>query len=124
VDHYGEGSGLIDIARGRQAIDVWGNDELVARATAQAAIALCSDPDITRVAGSATVTWPGHDPMTAILLEPVAITKDNLGSYLDTDPLWWNRICRMNPNLAPAQLPSTCGLGPVPAGSASPQSQP
>jgi D-xylose transport system substrate-binding protein len=124
VDDYGSGSGLVDILRGTQAIDVWGDDRLVATATGQAAIALCRDPDITRVAGSATVTWPGHDPMTAILLKPITITKDNLGSYLDTDPRWWNRICRMNPNLAPAQLPSTCDLGPVSSGSASPQSQP
>jgi D-xylose transport system substrate-binding protein len=124
VDDYGSGSGLVDILRGTQAIDVWGDDRLVATATGQAAIALCRDPDITRVAGSATVTWPGHDPMTAILLKPITITKDNLGSYLDTDPRWWNRICRMNTNLAPAQLPSTCDLGPVSSGSASPQSQP
>jgi D-xylose transport system substrate-binding protein len=124
VDYYGSGQGLFGIARGTQAIDIWGNDELVARATAQAAIALCRDPDITRVAGSATVTWPGHDPMTAILLKPVTITKDNLGSYLDMDPLWWNRICSLDPSVAPVELPSTCGLGPVPLPSASPQSQP
>jgi D-xylose transport system substrate-binding protein len=123
VDYYGQGSGLIDIARGRQAVDVWGDDKLVARATAQAAIALCRDPDITRVAGSATVTWPGHDAMTAILLKPVTITKDNLGSFLDTDKYWWNLICSLDPSVAPVKLPSTCGLRPVPAGSASQQSQ-
>ncbi len=124
VDYYGEGSGLVDIARGKQAVDVWGDDKLVATATAQAAIALCRDPDITRVAGSATVTWPGHDPMTAILLKPVTITKDNLGSLLDADKYWWNFICSLDPSVAPVELPSSCGLGPVPAGSASPQSQP
>lgn len=124
VDYYGDGSGLGDIARGKQAVDVWGDDKLVATATAQAAIALCRDPDITRVAGSATVTWPGHDPMTAILLKPVTITKDNLGSFLDTDTYWRNFICSLDPSVAPVELPSACGLGPVPAGSASPQSQP
>jgi D-xylose transport system substrate-binding protein len=111
VDYYGQGSGLIDIARGRQAVDVWGNDELVARATAQAAIALCRDPDITRVAGSATVTWPGHDPMTAILLKPVTITKDNLGMLIETDTYWRNLMCT-DLGLA-SELPA-CQMGPVP----------
>jgi D-xylose transport system substrate-binding protein len=86
-------AGLSAIVQGAQAVDAWGNPERLGEAEAQAAIALCQDPDITRVDGSATVTWPGRDPMQAILLAPVLITKDNIGTAVQTSTEWRQAIC-------------------------------
>jgi D-xylose transport system substrate-binding protein len=108
--------GLASVVDGTQTAEVWGNPERIGAAAAQAAVALCHDPDITKVAGSSSVTWPGRDPMTAILLAPVAITKDNLSIVVQTSAYWWQAICG---GYVP---PPACQVGPVPAASASAQS--
>ena len=120
-DRQGAVSGLMAIVRGTQAVDAWGNPERPGEAAAHAAMALCHDPDITRVEGSTSVTWPGRDPMQAILLAPVAITKDNIGIAIQTGMQWRHLICGDIPG-APG-LPAACQTGPVPVASASPPSQ-
>jgi D-xylose transport system substrate-binding protein len=92
-DRQGSSVGLSAIVQGAQAVDAWGNPERLGEAEAQAAMALCQDPDITRVDGSASVTWPGRDPMQAILLAPVLITKDNIGIAVQTSTEWRQAIC-------------------------------
>ncbi len=114
-------SGLMGVISGTQAVDVWGNPERIGMAIGQAAIALCRDPDITRLEGSASVTWPGRDPMTAILLKPVTITKDNISDVIYTSIKWRQQLC--GDGSFPASA-SACQLGPVPAASPSAQSQP
>ena len=121
-DRQGAVSGLTAIGIGTQAVDAWGNPERPGEAAAHAAMALCHDPDITRVEGSASVTWPGRDPMTAILLAPLAITKDNIGIVINTSTQWRQSVCPTGPSIF-APLPA-CQLGPVPVASASPPSQP
>ena len=121
-DRQGAVSGLMAIVRGTQAVDAWGNPERPGEAAAHAAMALCHDPDITRVEGSTSVTWPGRDPMQAILLAPLAITKDNIGIVISTSTQWRQSVCPTGPSIF-APLPA-CQLGPVPVASASPPSQP
>jgi D-xylose transport system substrate-binding protein len=121
VSDVGGAGGLLAIVRGKQAVDAWGDPSRLGEAAARAAIALCHDPDITRVDGSTSVAWPGRDPMTAILLAPVAITKDNIGIAIQTGMQWRKLICGDIPG-APG-LPSACQIGPVPVASASPPSQ-
>ena len=121
VSDVGGAGGLIAIVRGQQAVDAWGDPERLGEAAANAAIALCRDPDITKVAGSVSVTWPGRDPMQAILLAPVGITKDNIGIAIQTGMHWRQLICGDIPG-APG-LPAACQTGPVPVASASPPSQ-
>jgi hypothetical protein len=54
-------------------------------AAAHAAIAVCHEPDVTRLDGSASFTWRGHDPITAILLKPVTIANDNISIVIYTE---------------------------------------
>ena len=115
--------GLMNVLKGTQTVEVWGNLERTAHAAAQAAIALCHDPDIAKVAGSASVTWPDSDPMRAILLAPVPITKDNIATVIQTDMQWRQQICGDGPFYGPDVLPA-CKLGPQPASSASASAQP
>jgi D-xylose transport system substrate-binding protein len=107
-------AGLTAIVQGTQAVDAWGNPERLGEAEAHAAIALCNDPDITRVDGSASVTWPGRDPMQAILLAPVLITKDNIGIAVQTSTEWRQAICGYNVVPEPDWLPACQGWTPQP----------
>ena len=120
-DRQGAAGGLLAIVRGTQAVDAWGNPERLGEAAAHAAIALCHDPDITRVDGSTSVTWPGRDPMTALLLAPIAITKDNIGIAIQTNTQWRQTICG---DTQPPDWVAVCQLGPVPVASAAASSQP
>jgi D-xylose transport system substrate-binding protein len=112
-DRQGASWGLSAIVRGTQAVDAWGNPERLGEAEAHAAIALCQDPDITRVDGSSSVTWPGRDPMRAILLAPVAITKDNIDIAVKTSTEWRQAICGDGVP-APDWLPACQGWSPEP----------
>jgi D-xylose transport system substrate-binding protein len=113
-DRQGASLGLSAIVRGTQAVDAWGNPERLGEAAAHAAIALCHDPDITRVDGSTSATWPGRDPMTAILLAPLAITRDNLGIAVETNPQWRKVICGYDAVPAPDWAPACQGWTPQP----------
>jgi ABC-type xylose transport system substrate-binding protein len=113
-DRQGSSVGLSAIVQGAQAVDAWGNPERLGEAEAHAAIALCQDPDITRVDGSATVTWPGRDPMQAILLAPVLITKDNIGTAVQTSTAWRQAICGYDVVPAPDWLPACQDWTPQP----------
>jgi D-xylose transport system substrate-binding protein len=98
--------GIVD---GTQVVEVWGNPERLGTVIGQVAIALCHDPDITRVAGSASLTWPGHDPLTAVLLPPIAITKDNLSVVIQTNTRWRQVICNTDGGV---HAPPVCQVGP------------
>ena len=115
-------TGPFAVLSGSQAADVWGNPERIGTAVGQAAIALCRDPDISKVQGAAPVTWPGRDPMTAILLTPETITRDNLSVVIYTDIKWRQQIC--GDSVPGPNAPAACQIGPVPSASASTQSQP
>ncbi len=112
--------GLGSVVNGTQTVEVWENPERVAVAAAQAAVALCRDPDITKVAGSTSVTSPGLDPMMAVLLAPVAITKDNLGIVVQTSEYWRKAICDTSGRVYVP--PPACQARPTPTASASTQS--
>ncbi len=117
----GGGTGFYRVARGTWAVDVWGNPELLSAAAARAAIARCSNPGMTTVAGSASYTWPGYGPTPTILLPPVAVTKDNIDVVIQAGSLWRNLVCDY---LDASNAPPACQLGPVPDASASASSQP
>jgi D-xylose transport system substrate-binding protein len=71
------------IALGTQTVDVWKDARLLGKAAGDAAVQLCANPDITKVAGTAPFTSPGNNTLTSQLLTPQAITKDNLNVVLD-----------------------------------------
>jgi D-xylose transport system substrate-binding protein len=120
VAGVGEGSGLIGVNQGWQAIEVWENPDWRAAAVARAAVALCKDPDMAKVEGSVSVTWPGLGPIRAVLVAPVTITRDNLDVAITTSMYWREMICGDSAHMVP--LPPACQLGPVasPSGSGQP----
>ena len=71
------------IALGTQTVDVWKDARLLGKAAGDAAVQLCANPDITKVAGTVQFTSPGNNQLTSQFLVPQAITKDNLNVVLD-----------------------------------------
>ena len=79
----GDQAALNRIALGTQTVDVWKDSRLLGTAAGEAAVQLCANPDITAVEGTATFTSPEGNELTSILLDPQAITQDNLDVVLD-----------------------------------------
>jgi D-xylose transport system substrate-binding protein len=79
----GDQAALNRVALGTQTVSVWKDARELGTAAGEAAVALCSNPDVTAVAGTAPFTSPGGNELTSILLEPIPITQENLDIVLD-----------------------------------------
>jgi D-xylose transport system substrate-binding protein len=64
-------------------VSVWKDTRLLGKAAGEAALQLCKDPDPTKLSGTAPFQSPGGNAITAMLLQPDPITKDNLQDVLD-----------------------------------------
>lgn len=79
----GDGAALNRIAKGLQTVTIWKNSLKLGEAAGKAAVELASGTAIGKVAGAkVTKTQSGADE-PAILLDPVAITRDNLNLVVD-----------------------------------------
>jgi len=79
----GDKAALNRVALGTQTVDVWKDARLLGKSAGEAAVALCANPDTSKVAGAAAFTTPGGNSVNSIFLTPQAITKDNLNVVLD-----------------------------------------
>ena len=75
---------LRDVALGTETVGVWRDGRLTGKAAGEAAVALCKNLDVSRLAGTKPFSSPGHNQIPAILFAPQAITKDNLKLVLDS----------------------------------------
>jgi D-xylose transport system substrate-binding protein len=90
----GDAAALNRIALGTQTVDVWKDARLLGKAAGEAAAQLCTNPDVTKVTGTAPFTSPGKNTLTSILLTPQAITKDNLNVVLDAGWIAKAALCQ------------------------------
>jgi D-xylose transport system substrate-binding protein len=90
----GDKAALNRVALGTQVVSVWKNASELGDAAGKAALQLCKDPDITKVAGAAASKTAGGIASTAVLLKPVPITKDNLQVVLDAKWLTKDELCK------------------------------
>ena len=101
----GDKAALNNVALGNQTVSVWKNTSELGTAAGEAAVALCKDKDVTKVANTAPFTTPGGNTVTAQLLKPTPITKDNLQVVLDASWLTKAELCK---DVAPATAPAGC----------------
>ena len=66
----GDQAALNRVALGTQTVDVWKDARELGTSAGEAAIALCANPDIGAVAGTAPFTTAGGVDITSILLTP------------------------------------------------------
>ena len=78
---------LEHVAAGTQTVDVWTDLRLMSRAAGDAAVALCKNPDISKLSGTTKLSLPGGGQVTSILVTPQVITKDNLDVVIDSQPV-------------------------------------
>ena len=90
----GDQPALNRIALGTQTIDVWKDARLLGKTAGESAIALCADPDITKVSDTAPFQSPEGNELTTIQLTPQPITKDNLDVVIDAGWTTKENVCK------------------------------
>ncbi|HEX2766210.1 MAG TPA: substrate-binding domain-containing protein [Candidatus Limnocylindria bacterium] len=90
----GDIAALNRVALGTQTVDVWKDARELGRAAGEAAVALCEDSDLASVPDTQEFESPGGNTLTSILLEPIAITQDNLDVVLDADWITEEELCQ------------------------------
>jgi len=93
------------VAGGTQTVSVWKDTRNLAKAAGQAALELCKDPDVNKIAATAPFTTPGGKAVASVLFKPAAITKDSLNLVLDAGWIDKATLCRG----VPAGSVAACG---------------
>jgi D-xylose transport system substrate-binding protein len=89
----GNKSALNRIAKGQQVVTIWKNSFAVGQSAAKTAIELAEGRKPTEVTGVTMLkTASGYD-QPAVLLSPVAITRDNLDKVLDAKWITKETLC-------------------------------
>jgi D-xylose transport system substrate-binding protein len=89
----GDAAALNRVALGTQLVDVWKDSRALGKAAGEAAVQLCTNKDVKKIAGSAPFTTPGGNTVTSILLKPQPILKDNLSVVLDAKWITKDKLC-------------------------------
>jgi len=80
----GDHAALNRVARGLQTVSVWKDARELGKAAAQIAVELAKGTEPSKIEGAQKwSSGPKGVEMDAIFLEPIAITKDNLGVVID-----------------------------------------
>jgi D-xylose transport system substrate-binding protein len=82
------------VALGTQTVSVWKDARELGQAAGEAAVALAQGAALTDVAGTIQFESPGGNSMTSILLEPIAITQDNLNLVVDAEWISTDELCQ------------------------------
>ena len=84
---------------------VWKDARELGKAAGEAAIQLCKDKDVTKVANTAPFTTPKNNTVTSTLLKPLPILKDNLQTVVDAGWITKDALCKD----VPAGSVAACG---------------
>jgi len=98
-------SALNRIAAGTQTVTLWNDPHRLAEAAAAAAIALADDTDVEEIEGAVGFSGPDGVRMHALLVAPVAITRDNLNVLVENGWATKRTICKG----VPAGTVAVCG---------------
>jgi D-xylose transport system substrate-binding protein len=90
----GDTAALNRVALGTQTVDVWKDARLLGKTAGEAAVALCANPDTSKVSGASPFTTPGGNSVSGILLKPDPITKANLKDVLDAGWITKADLCK------------------------------
>jgi D-xylose transport system substrate-binding protein len=101
----GDTGSLNKVALGTQTVDVWPDPRLLGTTAGDAAVALCKNPDISKVKGITEFSSPDHNQIPALLVKPLAITKDNLNVVVDAGWTTKDYVCG---GVDPAKAPPAC----------------
>jgi D-xylose transport system substrate-binding protein len=98
----GDHAALNRIAKGEQTVTIWKNSMNLGEAAAEAAVELAQGAELTTVEGSTMYLTPSGIEQPAVLLEPFAITSDNLDLVVDAGWITKEDLCQGVGDDAPA----------------------
>lgn len=91
----GDKAALNRVALGTQTVSVWKDARELGKNAAEIAIALAGGKKLTDIAGVQTFSeGPKKQKMTALLLKPIPITKDNLSVVIDAGWITKDAVCQ------------------------------
>jgi len=90
----GDQAALNRVALGTQSVSVWKDARELGFAAGTAAVALAQGTALGDVEGVVQFDSPGGNSMTSILLEPIAITQDNLDLVVDAGWIDGGTLCQ------------------------------
>ena len=91
----GDKAALNRVALGTQTVSVWKDARELGKNAAEIAIGLAGGKKLTDIAGAQTFSdGPKKQKMTALLLKPVPITKDNLSAVIDAGWITKDAVCQ------------------------------
>ena len=90
----GDIAALNRIAKGEATVSVWKNARSLGEAAGAAAVELANGVAKEQVAGAAPYATPTGQTQAAILLEPIAITRDNLNLVIDSGWATKEQVCQ------------------------------
>jgi D-xylose transport system substrate-binding protein len=90
----GDAAALNRVALGTQTLSVWKDARQLGKAAGEAAIKLASDPNLSAIPNVEQFQTPGGISMSSILLDPIAITKDNLNVVIDAGWITKDEVCQ------------------------------
>ena len=91
----GDKAALNRVALGTQTVSVWKDARELGKNAAEIAIALAGGKKLSDIPGSTTFSdGPKKQKMTARLLKPVPITKDNLSVVIDAGWITKDAVCQ------------------------------
>ena len=90
----GDHAALNRVAGGTQTVSVWKDARDLGKAAGEIAVALANGTAAADVAGAQSWTSPGGTTMTAVFLEPVPVTKDNLSAVVDAGWIAQDKLCQ------------------------------
>jgi len=90
----GDQAALNRVALGTQSVSVWKDARELGVAAGTAAVALAQGAALGDVEGVVQFDSPGGNSMTSILLEPIAITQDNLDVVVDAGWIDVGTLCQ------------------------------
>ena len=90
----GDHAALNRVALGTQTVSVWKDARELGKAAAEIAVALAGDTAPADVEGAESWTSPAGTEMTAIFLNPIPITSDNLSTVVDAGWIEQDKLCQ------------------------------
>ncbi|SDD24975.1 D-xylose ABC transporter substrate-binding protein [Ruegeria marina] len=90
----GDHAALNRVAKGTQTVSVWKDARDLGRAAARIAVSLAEGTQMNAIGGADDWTSPGGTKMSAMFLEPLPITKDNLSVVVDAGWITKEALCQ------------------------------
>jgi len=90
----GDYAALNRVAKGHQIVSVWKDARQLGRAAGRIAVSLSKGTKMNAITGMRFWESPGGTKMSAVFLEPVPVTKQNLSDVVDAGWIPLETLCQ------------------------------